>query len=227
MHASYNENISPFLDALEKVNETIPLDGLRWSLEHAETISPENIARVKKLGGGIALDDKMALHADGFIKTYGREKALETPRLRMLVDSGIPLAMTTDAFRASSYNPWVGISWMVSGRSVSGSEVLAKDNRLSRAEALKLFTRGAAWFTNAESEMGAIAPGNLADFAVLDRDYFAVPEDQIQSVSSVLTIMDGKVVFGAQDYSDLSPRLPATLPVWSPVRSFGTYYGEK
>jgi predicted amidohydrolase YtcJ len=227
MHISYNENISPFLDALEKVNETVPLDGLRWGLEHAETITPENIARVNKLGGGIALDGKMALHADGFIETYGREKALETPRLRMLVDSGIPLAMTTDAFRAATYNPWVAISWTVSGKSVSGSEVLAKDNRLTRAEALKLFTRGAAWFTNAESEMGAIAPGNLADFAVLDRDYFTVPEDQIKSVSSVLTIMDGKVVFGAQDYCELSPKLPAPLPVWSPVKYFGTYYGEK
>jgi predicted amidohydrolase YtcJ len=227
MHISYNENISPFLDALEKVNETVPLDGLRWGLEHAETITPENIARVKKLGGGIALDGKMALHADGFIKTYGREKALETPRLRMLVDSGIPLALTTDAFRAATYNPWVAISWTVSGRSVSGSEVLAKDNRLTRAEALKLFTKGAAWFTNAESEMGAIAPGNLADFAVLDRDYFTVPEDQIKSISSVLTIMDGKVVFGSQDYSDLSPKLPAPLPVWSPIQYFRTYYGEK
>jgi len=223
MHISYNENISPFLDALEKVNETVPLDGLRWSLEHAETISPENIARVKKLGGGIALDAKMALHADGFIKTYGREKALETPRLRTLVNSGIPLAMTTDAFRASTFNPWVGISWMVSGKSVSGSEVLAKDNRLSRVEALKLFTSGAAWFMNAESELGVIAPGHLADFVVLDRDYFAVPEEQIKSVSSVLTIMDGKVVFGAQDYSALSPELPAILPAWSPVKYFGGY----
>jgi predicted amidohydrolase YtcJ len=227
MHISYNENISPFLDALEKVNETIPLDGLRWSLEHAETISPENIDRVKKLGGGIALDAKMALHADGFIKTYGREKALETPRLRTLVDSGIPLAMTTDAFRAATFNPWVGISWMVSGKSVSGSEVLAKDNRLSRAEALKLFTSGPAWFMNAEAELGVIAPGSLADFAVLDRDYFSVPEDQIKSISSVLTIMDGKVVFGAQDYSDLTPKLPATLPVWSPVKYFGSYHGDK
>ena len=223
MHISYNENISPFLDALEKVNETVPLDGLRWSLEHAETISPENIARLKKLGGGIALDAKMALHADGFIKTYGREKALETPRLRTLVNSGIPLAMTTDAFRASTFNPWVGISWMVSGKSVSGSEVLAKDNRLSRVEALKLFTSGAAWFMNAESELGVIAPGHLADFVVLDRDYFAVPEEQIKSVSSVLTIMDGKVVFGAQDYSALSPELPAILPAWSPVKYFGGY----
>lgn len=120
MHISYNENISPFLDGLEKVNQTIPLDGLKWSLEHAETISLENIARVKRLGGGIALDAKMALHGDGFIKTYGREKALQTPRLGMLVDSGIPLAMTTDAFRAATYNPWVALSWMVSGKSEIG-----------------------------------------------------------------------------------------------------------
>lgn len=209
------------------MDETIPLDGLKWSLEHAETINPENIDREKKLGGGIALDAKMALHGDGFIKTHGREKALETPRLRKLVDSGMPLAMTTDAFRAATFNPWVGISWMVSGKSVSGSEILAEDNRLSRAEALKLFTSGAAWFMNTESEMGVIAPGYLADFVVLDRDYFTVSEDQIKSISSVLTIMDGKVVFGAQDYSALSPKLPEILPAWSPVKSFGSYHGEK
>jgi predicted amidohydrolase YtcJ len=132
--------------------------------------------------------------------------------------------MTTDAFRAATFNPWVGISWMVTGKSVSGSEILAKDNRLSRVEALKLFTSGPAWFMNTQSEMGVIAPGHLADFAVLDRDYFAVPDDQLKSVSSVLTIMNGKVVFGAQDYSGLTPRLPAILPTWSPVKYFGGYY---
>lgn len=227
MHISYNENITPFLDALEKTNETVPLDGLRWSLEHAETISLENIARVKKLGGGLALDPKMALHGDGFIKTHGREKALLTPRLRQIVESGIPVAMTTDAFRAATFNPWVGISWMVSGKSVSGSDVLAKDNRLSRAEALKLFTVGPAWFMNTESEMGMIASGHLADFVLLDRDYFTVPEEQIKHVSSVLTVMDGRVVFGAKDYSALTPRLPEILPVWSPVKYFGGYHGAK
>lgn len=227
MHFSYNENITPFLDALEALNAKAPFAGLRWSLEHAETITPENIARVKALGGGIALDDKMALHGDGFIKTHGREAALQTPRLRQLVDSGIPLAMTTDGFRASSYNPWIGISWMVTGKSVSGSEILAKDNRLSRAEALKLWTSGPAWFVSAETEMGVIAPGNLADFAVLDRDYFSIPEDEIKSVSSVLTVMDGKVMYGAQEHSALSPTLPAVLPAWSPVKYFGAYYREK
>jgi predicted amidohydrolase YtcJ len=225
MHISYDENITPFLDALEKLNQKTPLNGLRWSIEHAETISPVNIARVKALRGGIALDTKMALHGDGFIKTHGRHKASLTPRLRQLVDSGVPLAMSTDAFRAATFNPWVGISWIVSGKSVSGSEVLAKDNRLSRAEALGLFTRGAAWFMNAESEMGMIAPGHLADFVLLDRDYFAVPESQIKSIASVLTVMDGRVVFGAQDYSALSPQLPDILPVWSPIKYFGGYHG--
>ncbi|MGN6825864.1 amidohydrolase [Paucibacter sp. M5-1] len=227
MHISYDENITPFLDALETLNERTPLQGLRWSIEHAETISPANIARVKALGGGIALDTKMALHGDGFAKTHGREKALLTPRLRQLVDSGIPLAMTTDAFRAATFNPWVGISWMVSGKSVSGSEVLAKGNRLSREEALGLFTRSPAWFMNAESEAGLIAPGHLADFALLDKDYFVVPESQIKSISSVLTIMDGRVVFAAQDYSKLSPALPQILPAWSPVGHFGGFYGSR
>ncbi len=223
-HISYDENITPFLDALEKLNEKTPLAGLRWSIEHAETISPKNIARVKALGGGIALDTKMALHGDGFIKTHGLEKALMTPRLRQLVDSGIPLAMTTDAFRAASFNPWVGISWMVSGKSVSGTEVLAKDNRLSRAEALGLFTRKAAWFLNAESELGMIAPGHLADFVLLDRDYFVVPEAQIKNVSSVLTVMNGRVVYGEEDYRLLSPVLPDVLPDWSPIKHYGGFY---
>jgi predicted amidohydrolase YtcJ len=225
LHISYDENITPFLDALEKLNEKTPLEGLRWSIEHAETISPANIARVKALGGGVALDTKMALHGDGFIKTHGRDKALLTPRLRQLVDSGIPLAMTTDAFRAATFNPWVGISWMVSGKSVSGSEVLAKDNRLTRAEALGLFTHSPAWFMNTEAEMGMIAPGHLADFALLDRDYFTVAESQIKSIASVLTVMDGRVVFGAQEYSTLSPLLPEIVPVWSPIKYFGGYHG--
>jgi predicted amidohydrolase YtcJ len=227
LHISYNENITPFLDALEKVNRKTPLDGLRWSIEHAETITPENIARVKKLGGGIALDGKMALHGDGFIKTYGREKALQTPRLRLLVESGIPLAMTTDAFRASSFNPWTSISWMITGKSVSGSEILAKDNRLTRNEALKLFTVGPAWFEHQEDENGKIAPGYLADFALLSKDFFAIPEDEIKFITSVLTFVDGRVVFGAQEFSNLAPKLPETIPAWSPVKYFGGYYNSK
>lgn len=227
MHLSYDENITPFLDALEEINKTTPFDGLRWGIEHAETISPENVARVKALGGGIALDQKMALHGDAFASTYSIEKAQETPRLRMLVDSGIPLAMTTDAFRASTFNPWVGISWMITGESVSGSEILSEENRLTREEALALVTTGPAWFVGQEGEMGRIVSGNLADFALLNKDYFAVPDDEIKTISSVLTVVDGKVVFGAQDFVDLAPKLPEALPAWSAANYFGGYYETK
>lgn len=227
MHVTYNENLIPFLDAFEKVVKTTPLDGMRWSVEHAETITPENIERVKKLGGGIALDNKMAIHGDAFVKTHGIEKALYTPRLRDLVNSGIPLSLTTDAFRVSPANPWLAISWAVTGKSVSGATVLAKDNRLTRLEALKLYTIGAAWFENEEHEKGRIAPGNLADFVLLSKDYFTVADDEIKSISSVLTVVDGKVVFGLGQYSDLAPKLPEPIPSWSPIKYFGGYYWGK
>jgi hypothetical protein len=227
MHISYNENITPFLDALERVNQHTPLDGMRWAIEHAETITLENIERVKRLGGGIALDDKMALTGDAFVETHSREEALRTPRLRTLVDSGIPLALTSDGFRASSYNPWLGISWAVSGKSVSGSEILSKDNRISREEALNLYTLGAAWFERQEDEKGRIAPGNLADFALLSADYFSVPEEEIKNIQSVLTVVDGRVVFAKGKYSGLAPELPEPIPEWSPIRHFGGYYGMK
>lgn len=227
MHVTYNENLTPFLDALEKVIQTTPLDGMRWSIEHAETITPENIERVKKLGGGICLDNKMAIHGDAFVKTHGREKSLYTPRLRDLVNSGIPLSLSTDAFRVSPANPWLAISWAVSGKSVSGSVVLAEDNRLSREEALRLYTTGAAWFENLENEKGRIAPGNLADFVLLSKDYFTVPEDEIKSISSVLTVVDGRVVFSLDEYTNLAPKISEPIPYWSPIKHFGGYYWGK
>ncbi|HTD40898.1 MAG TPA: amidohydrolase family protein, partial [Mucilaginibacter sp.] len=133
----------------------------------------------------------------------------------------------TDAFRASSFNPWINISWMITGKSVSGSEILAKDNRLTRDQALKLFTVGPAWFEQQENENGRIVPGYLADFALLNKDFFTIQDDEIKSVTSVLTIVDGRVVYGAQEYSNLSPKLPETIPAWSPVKYFGGYYNSK
>lgn len=119
------------------------------------------------------------------------------------------------------------MSWTVTGKSVSGSEILAKDNRLSREEALRLYTVGAAWFEHQENEKGRIAPGNLADFALLSADYFSVPEDEIRNITSVLTVVDGRVVFGTGKYSNLSPQLPQPLPEWSPIKYFGGYYNTQ
>ena len=227
MHVTYNENLTPFLDAMEEVVKATPLDGMRWSIEHAETISDENIARIKKLGGGIALDAKMALHGEAFAKTHGRDKALYTPRFTALIKSGIPLSLTSDAFRVAPGNPWIGISWAVTGKSVSGNVILAEDNRLTREEALRLYTTGAAWFENQENDKGRIAPGNLADLVLLSDDYFSVPDDQIKNLTSVLTIVGGRVVYGSDQFSNLSPKIADPLPSWSPVKYFGGYHFEK
>ena len=135
--------------------------------------------------------------------------------------------MTSDGFRAGSINPWIAISWTVSGKSVSGSEILARDNRLTREEALKLWTTGAAWFGDQENDTGKLEPGYLADFVLLSADYFTVAEDQIENISSALTVVDGRVVFGNGEYSDLAPTLPEVIPAWSPIKYFGGYYSAK
>ena len=91
----------------------------------------------------------------------------------------------------------------------------------------RLFTLGSAWFEYDEHEKGRIAPGNLADFALLDADYFAVPNDEIGNIRSVLTVVDGRVVFGAGNYSSLAPTVPPAIPAWSPVNYFGGYYNTR
>jgi predicted amidohydrolase YtcJ len=137
------------------------------------------------------------------------------------------LSLTTDAFRVSPGNPWLGISWAVTGKAVSGNVILAEDNRLTREEALKLYTIGAAWFENQELDKGRIAPGNLADFVLLNEDYFSVPDDQIKNLQSVLTVVGGRVVYGSDKFSDLSPKIADPLPSWSPVKYFGGYQFQK
>jgi len=224
IHATYNENITVILDALEALDEKLPFDGLRWAIEHGEMISLENIKRVKKLGGGITIQAKMAFHGDAFIKTYGKEKALKTPPIRTILDMGVPTALGTDGLRVGSFNPWVTIYWVTTGKSVSGTEVLGKDNRLTREEALKLYTIGSAWFQYDEDEKGRIAPGQLADFIVLNKDYMTVPDEEILEIHSIMTVVDGRIVYGEGRYEQHAPVIPEPIPSWSPVKYYPGYY---
>ncbi|MEP4038519.1 amidohydrolase [Pseudophaeobacter sp.] len=227
VHGTYDENITRLLDAIEEVNRTLPLDGLRWAIEHAEFISEANIVRVKQLGGGITLQGKLAMHADGFIETYGADRAHLTPPIRALMDAGIPLTLGTDAFRVASFNPWLTMGWTVTGVSLSGTEALSEDNRLTRAEALELYTLGSAWFQYDEHEKGRIAPGQLADFALLSEDYFSIPTQQIQNITSVLTVVGGRVVHGENEFEEYSATLPPAIPTWAPVNHYPGYHAAQ
>ncbi|HZZ92404.1 MAG TPA: amidohydrolase [Usitatibacter sp.] len=223
MHATYDETIGRALDAFESVQREHPLEGLHWFFDHAETVSSRNLERIARLGGGIAIQHRMAFQGEYFMERYGSMAAESTPPVKRMLDMGLPVAAGTDATRVASYNPWICLAWLVSGKTVAGSPMYPRGNCLDRETALRLWTERAAWFSREEGKRGRLREGELADMAVLSDDYFAVAEDDIAAITSVLTILGGKVVHGSGDFADLAPPLPPPMPDWSPVRAFGGY----
>ena len=227
LHATYDETISRALDVFERVNRDVPLDGLHWFFDHCETISDRNIDRIAALGGGIAVQHRMMFQGEDFVARYGAKAAERTPPVARMLAAGVPVGAGTDATRVASYNPWVSLSWLVTGRTLGGLTLYPPHNRLDREQALMLWTQANSWFSTEEGKKGQIKVGQLADLAVLDRDYFAVPEDEIQDIESVLTLLGGEPVHGGAEFSSLAPPLPPVMPDWSPVRSFGGYQKRK
>jgi hypothetical protein len=223
IHATYDESISRMLNVFEEVNREIPFKDIRWFFDHCETISDRSLERVKALGGGIAIQDRMAFQGEYFLDRYGKQAAERTPPVRKMLDLGIPVGAGTDATRVSSYNPWLVLYWLAAGKTVGGASLYSEASRLSREEALKLYTQGSSWFSGESGKKGAIAIGQLADVIALTEDYFSVPEEKIKGIESVLTIVDGKIVYGAREFSKLDPAPLPVLPEWSPVRVYGGY----
>ncbi|WDZ95883.1 amidohydrolase [Herbaspirillum sp. WKF16] len=224
LHATYDESISRMLDVFEKVNREIPFDGLHWMFDHAETITERNIERVKALGGGIAIQHRMAFQGEYFIDRYGVEAAEHTPPIAKMLEMGVPVGAGTDATRVASYNPWTALYWLVSGRTVGGARLYGAAGRLPRETALELWTAGSAWFSSEQNKKGRIQAGQLADLAVLSADFFSVHEDEIKSIESVMTVVDGRVVYGAGAFSSHGPGEIPVLPEWSPVAKVPGHY---
>jgi predicted amidohydrolase YtcJ len=224
LHATYDETVSRALDVFEKVNKEVPIGGLRWFFDHCETISDRNIARVKALGGGIAVQHRMAFQGEYFIERYGKDAAARTPPLRRMLEAGVPVGMGTDATRVASYNPWTCLSWLVTGKTVGGTALYPEQNLLTREEALRLFTTGSAWFSGEDDKKGRIAAGQYADVAVLSDDFLAVAPEKIRGIESVLTVVGGAIRFAASPFEDLAPPALPVLPEWSPVAKFGGHW---
>jgi hypothetical protein len=222
-HATYDQSVTRILDVFEPVFQETGYKA-RWGIDHAEGISPRNIARIKQMGGGIAIQDRMAFAGEYFLERYGAEAASHAPPIRQMLEAGIPVGAGTDATRVASYNPWISLYWMVTGRTVGGTRLAAAENRLSREEALRLYTVGTAWFSGEEDVKGRIGPGQFADFAILSADYMTVPEEQIRRIESVLTVTGGDVVYSAGAFTSFAAEpLPPVSPAWSPVAAFGGY----
>ena len=224
MHATYDETISRALDVFERVNQDVPLEGLNWFFDHAETISDESIDRIAALGGGIAVQHRMAYQGELFVERYGHGAAEATPPVSRIIEKGVKTSAGTDATRVASYNPWVSLAWLVTGKTVGGMQLYPRANCLDREMALRMWTENVTWFSNEEGNKGRIQVGQLADLIVPDRDYFSCRESEIADMTSDLTLVGGKVVYAAADFArfDETPPPPA-MPDWSPVRTFGGY----
>jgi hypothetical protein len=119
----------------------------------------------------------------------------------MLLESGIPMGMSSDGMQISPMNPWLGLYYVVTGKNARG-ELINAGQTLPRTQALRLYTAANGWFLSEEGDLGTIEPGKYADLAVLSADYFdesAVPDEQIKRIRSMLTLVGGQIVHGDED----------------------------
>ncbi len=221
LHATYDETIRMDLAVLERISG-FP-GGVRWILDHAETISAESIDRVAALGGAISVQHRMAYQGRAFAERYGRERAAQAPPVKGMLARGVTVAAGTDAPRVSTYNPWAALEWLVRGRTVGGMQLYGPDNLLDRETAIRLYTTAGAELTGEAGRKGILAEGYLADLAVLSDDYFTVAAEDISRIEAVLTITGGKIVYAVAEYAGLAKPMAPIEPAWSPVAHYGGY----
>jgi predicted amidohydrolase YtcJ len=223
-HATFDSTASRIMNVLEDVNREVPLKKLRWGLDHCETLTPKTLERVAALGGHVNIQNRMSLDGEAFVSKYGSAAAADAPPIATIRSMGIPIACGTDGNRATSYNPWIGVHWLLTGKTLGGTQMQGEKNLLSRTDALRMWTEGGAWMSSEEDKKGRLEAGKLADLTVLSADYFAMPVDEVKDLESVLTMVGGKVVYAAGPFARLDPPPPPALPDWLPVKHYGGYY---
>jgi predicted amidohydrolase YtcJ len=186
-HIGGVEDIAAIVPILERINKDIPLAPLRWNIEHVPGLTKELLDRLKAVGVGTGVGGNRYL--SGNAKTRGAP-------FKMIVESGIPTGYGNDGANISPLNPWLHFHYLVTGKNSAG-EVIEPSQQLTRRQALALWGSKNAWFTKEENELGSIEVGKLADLAVLSADVLdekAVSDEAIKRITSVLTIVDGKIV---------------------------------
>jgi predicted amidohydrolase YtcJ len=180
------KSLTQVVEAYEAVNKEFGIKGLRWMVHHVPAVTPELLSRLQAMGCGV----QMA--AFRWVTSTDPKVIVGAP-FRTIVDHGIQVGIHGDGVHIAPLNPWLHIYFATTGRNSFGAQVNG-DQQLTRQEALRIFTRDNAWFLKMEDRIGTIEPGRLADLVVLDRDYFAVPDEEIKKVRSVLTVVNGRIV---------------------------------
>jgi predicted amidohydrolase YtcJ len=201
MHWDRDASVDELLTIFEKVNKEIPITGLRWSIAHLNDASEKSLQRMKALGMGWTVQDAMYFGGEQFVRQNGAEAARRAPPVNTAKRIGVPVGAGTDAHRVASYNPFTALQWFLDGKTVGGAAIRGPEETPTRADALRFYTIGSAWFSFDEKSRGSLEAGKLADLAVLSKDYMTIPIDQIGTIESVLTMVGGKIVYAAPPYS--------------------------
>ena len=201
MHVASDVAARQVLDIFEDIDARHPITDLRWSFVHLENASVETLARMKALGMGYGIQDRLYFAGEQWVRNLGEERALRAPPIRTALDAGIVVSGGTD-FPLSPYNPWVSIQWFIDGKTQSGVEIRSANENPTRLEALRIYTRNSAWMSFDEDERGSLEVGKLADLAVLSADFLEVPTEDISDIESLLTMVGGRVVYAADPFSN-------------------------
>ena len=183
-HSSSLEQNRSHASIMAEVNEQFSIEKLHWSLAHATRIGEAELNSLRELGVGLTLQNHAYLRGEG---------PAAGPPYRRILDSGVKAGGGTDARGGSPMNPWMSIYYMVTGKNSSGNLINAGQT-IGRDEALRMYTRDNAWFIKEDAALGSIEAGKSADLVVLSADYFDVPDDEIRTLTSLLTIVDGEIV---------------------------------
>jgi predicted amidohydrolase YtcJ len=208
-HWHNERSVHHLLEVLERVNAESPIAKLRWSVAHLNDASLDSLRRMKRMGVGWLMQNAFYFRGEAFLGQRGAEAARLAPPIVSALRMGVPVGGGTDAHRVMWYSPFVSLQWMLDGKTIGGTPMRAAEELPSRIEALRLYTQGSAWFAFDDDKRGALAVGKLADLAVLDRDYLTVPVDQIGAITSLMTMVGGRIVYTAAPYADLEEKRPA------------------
>jgi predicted amidohydrolase YtcJ len=205
-HWHNNRPVHHLLDVLARVNAETPIAKLRWSIAHLNDASPETLERLQTMGMGWLVQNAFYFRGEAFLGQRGADAARFVPPLASALRLKLPVGGGTDAHRVMGPNPFVSLQWMLDGKTISGVAMRAPEELPTRIEALRLYTQGSAWFSFEENARGALAVGQLADLAVLSRDYLSVPIEQIGGTVSLLTMVGGRIVYADGPYAALEEK---------------------
>jgi predicted amidohydrolase YtcJ len=204
MHWNNDASVGQLLDIFERVNREVPIGPLRWSIAHLNDASPATLARMKALGLGWTVQDAMYFGGEAYVQLAGAAAARRVPPVETGRKIGVPIGGGTDAHRVASYSPFTSLQWFLDGRTVAGTAIRGPEETPDRAGALRFYTLGSAWFSFDENKRGSLEVGKLADLAVLSKDYMTVPVEEIHTIEALLTMVGGKVVYGAGPFAQVN-----------------------